>query len=197
MVDDVPMTNIGTDLFDNIADFDDDEEPLDSGPVIPEIMHEEVVQTVVSIEYEADDNNQESFDENDEDADEALENGHDAESPAPEAPMDVPAPVSAKKAAIAEKANASKDASHVRTPAKTSGSAKATVGRKRKAESDAEESAAKRPSHSRATAAAARESIKEASKKRPRAAPGTVKKEVRLGLHFHQLLHCVILGSCY
>ena len=55
-MNDPPMTNIGTDLFDNFGSFDDDEEPLDSGPVIPDIMKEEVAQTVVSIENEMDGN---------------------------------------------------------------------------------------------------------------------------------------------
>lgn len=196
MIDDVPMTNIGTDIFDNFGNFDDDEEPLDSGPVIPDIMKEEVAQTVVRIENEADDNDDGSSASNDEDADEDLENGLAAESAAPEAPMDVATPISAKKAASGKKASgnkagrASKGASRVSTPAKPPSSAKATGGRKRKAEEDAEEPAAKRPRHNRATAAAAKEGIKEASKKRARAAPGTVKKEVRL----HEplwLLQCI------
>lgn len=100
--------------------------------------------------------------------------------------MDVPAPTSAKKAG-----RASKGPSRVATPAKTpksvkatptkANSAKAAGGRKRKAEDDADEPAAKRSGRGRATAAAAREGIKEASKKRARAAPGTV-KEARLHL---------------
>lgn len=93
--------------------------------------------------------------------------------------MDVPAPVSAKKSG-----RASKGPSRVSTPAKAPKSAKAAGGRKRKAEEEeADEPAAKRPGRGRATAAAAREGIKEASKKRARAAPGTV-KEVRLHLRF-------------
>jgi len=199
-MDDVPVTNIGTDIFDNFGNFDDDEEPLDSGPIIPEIMKEEVAQTVVSIENEVDDNNDDSSDDNDEDADEDLENGHATESVAPEALMDVPTPASAKKAASAKKiGRASKGASRVSTPAKTpsSAKAKATGGRKRKVEVDAEEPAAKRPSHGRATAAAAREGIKEASKKRPRAAPGTVKKEVRPYPLFPGLSQCITQGPCY
>lgn len=182
-----PMTHIGTDLFDNFDNFDDDEEPLDSGPVIPDIMKEEVAQTGASIENEMDGSDDDSSDDNEEDADEDLENGHAAESAAAEAPMDVPTPARSKKAAGAKKAGrASKGASRVSTPAKTPSSAKtkATGGRKRKVEKDAEEPVAKRPSHGRATAAAAKEGIKEASKKRPRAVPGTVKKEVRLQLLF-------------
>lgn len=185
-----PMTNIGTDLFDNFGTFDDDEEPLDSGPVIPDIMKEEVAQTVVSIENDMDGNDDDSSDGNEEVADEDLENGHAAESAAPEAPMDAPTPARSKKAASAKKTGrASKGASCVSTPAKTPTSAKtkATGGRKRKVEEDAEEPVAKRPSHGRATAVAAKEGIKEASKKRPRAAPGTVKKEVRLQLLFPRL----------
>lgn len=170
--DDVPFPNIGTDLFvDDFGNFDDDEEPLDSGPVIPDILKEEVAQTVVHIE-----NEDEESDDGDADAD--LENGRATESPVPEAPMDAPAPVSAKKAG-----RASKGPSRVATPAKTPKSAKAAAGRKRKAVEEADEPAAKRPGRGRATAAAAREGIKEASKKRPRAAPGTV-KEVRLHLRF-------------
>lgn len=178
-MDDVPFPNIGTDLFDdNFGNFDDDEEPLDSGPVIPDILKEEVAQTVVRIENEdEDDGNGDSNSDSDaEDADADLENGRATESAAPEAPMDVPAPVSAKKAG-----RASKGPSRVSTPAKTPKSAKAAGGRKRKAEEDADEPAAKRPGRGRATAAAAREGIKEASKKRARAAPGTV-KEVRVHL---------------
>lgn len=186
-LDDVPFPNIGTDLFDdNFGNFDDDEEPLDSGPVIPDILKEEVAQTVVRIENEgeeADNDNDDNSDDGSADAD--LENGHASESDAPEAPMDVPAPVSAKKAG-----RASKGPSRVATPAKTPKSAKAVRGRKRKAEEDADEPAAKRPGRGRATAAAAREGIKEASKKRARAAPGTV-KEVRLHLCPLCCLQCV------
>lgn len=178
-MDDVPFPNIGTDLFDdNFGNFDDDEEPLDSGPVIPDILKEEVAQTVVRIENEDEEGGNDDSDSasDDGDADADLENGRATESAAPEAPMDVPAPISAKKAG-----RASKGPSRVFTPAKTPKSAKTAGGRKRKAEEDADEPAAKRPGRGRATAAAAREGIKEASKKRARAAPGTV-KEVRLHL---------------
>lgn len=174
--DDVPFPNIGTDLFDgNFANLDDDEEPLDSGPVIPDILKEDVAQTVVRMENDEDEEGDDDSDGGDADAD--LENGHATGSAAPEAPMDVPAPVSAKKGGRPSKG------SRVSTPAKTPKSAKAAGGRKRKAEEIADEPAAKRSGRGRATAAAAREGIKEASKKRPRAAPGTV-KEVRLHLRF-------------
>lgn len=174
--DDVPFPNIGTDLFDdNFANLDNDEEPLDSGPVIPDILKEDVAQTVVRMENDDEEGDDDS-DGGDDDAD--LENGHATGSAAPEAPMDVPAPVSAKKGG-----RPSKGSSRVSTPAKTPKAAKAAVGRKRKAEETADEPAAKRSGRGRATAAAAREGIKEASKKRPRAAPGTV-KEVRLHLRF-------------
>lgn len=174
---DVPIPNIGTDLdFDNFGGFDDDEEPLDSGPVVPDIMKEEVVQTVVRIENEDEEGG--GSDDSGENSDVDLENGRASSSAAPEAPMDVPAPVSAKKAGRPSKA-----ASRVSTPAKTPKAAKATPGRKRKAEEEADEPAAKRPGRGRATAAKAREGIKEATKKRARAAPGTVKEEVRLHLH--------------
>lgn len=182
MMAEPPMTNIGTDLLHNFGNFDDDEEPLDSGPVIPDIMKEEITQTVVSIENEINGDNEDSFDDdNDEDADEDLENGHASESAAPEALFNVPTPATSERVASAKEAGrASKSASRVPTPAKTpnSAKAKATVGRKRKLDEDAEELAAKRPSHGRATAAAAKEGIKQASKRRPRAAPGTVKNEV-------------------
>ncbi|KAG6368077.1 hypothetical protein INS49_002277 [Diaporthe citri] len=187
-MDDVPFPNIGTDLFDdNFGNFDDDEEPLDSGPVIPDILKEEVAQTVVRIENEDEqdgdadsndgdaDSNDGDADSNDGDADADLENGHATESAAPEAPMDVPAPVSAKKAG-----RASKGPSRVSTPASPK-SAKAAGGRKRKAEEDVDEPADKRSGRGRATAAAAREGIKEASKKRPRAASGTVKEVPKSG----------------
>lgn len=144
-------------------------------------MKEEVAQTVVRMDNEDEDDDN---DEEDDDAD--LENGRVTESPVPEAPMDVPAPVSAKKAG-----RPSKGASRVSTPAKTPKSAtKAVRGRKRKAEEDAEEPAAKRSGRGRATAAAAREGIKEASKKRARAPNGTA-KEVRLHLRFLSLFLCV------
>ncbi|KAG8163333.1 hypothetical protein KVR01_006630 [Diaporthe batatas] len=175
MMNEPPMTNIGTDLFDNFANFDDDEEPLDSGPILPDIMKEELAQTVVSIEDEMNGNSHDSDDDNEDGADEDLENGHAAE-----AAVDVPTPAKSKKAASAKKAGRPpKGASRVSIPAKTPNSAKtkAAGGRKRKVEEGAEEPVAKRPSHGRATAAAAMEGIKEASKKRPRAAPGTVKKE--------------------
>lgn len=179
--DDVPFPNIGTDLFDdNFANLDDDEEPLDSGPVIPDILKEDVAQTVVRMDNE--DEEGEGDDSDDGDADADLENGRAAGSAAPEAPMDVPAPVSAKKGGRPSKGS-SRVSTPAKTPAKTPKSAKAAGGRKRKAEESADEPAAKRSGRGRATAAAAREGIKEASKKRPRATPGTV-KEVRLHLCF-------------
>lgn len=161
----MPIPNIGTDIF-------DDEEPLDSGPVIPDILREEVAETVVRIDNEGEEDR-----DDDEDADEDIENGLVTDNAVPEAPMDVPAPASAKK-----RGRAPQPASRVSTPAKkTPKAAKATSGRKRKAEEEADEPAVKRSGRGRATAAAAREGIKEASKKRPRAASGTV-KEVRLYL---------------
>lgn len=166
----MPIPIIGSDIFGN---GEDDEEPLDSGPVIPDILREEVAETVVRIDDE------EENDDDDEDKD--IENGVASDDAVPEAPMDMPAPVSAKK-----RGRAVKGASRVATPAKKGPkAAKAVVGRKRKAEEEADEPAAKRPGRGRATAAAAREGIKDASKKRPRAAPGTV-KEVRPHLHFHR-----------
>lgn len=176
----MPFPNIGTDLFDdNFANLDDDEEPLDSGPVIPDILKEDVAQTVVRMENEDEEGDDDS---DDGDADADLENGHASGSAAPEAPMDVPAPVSAKKGGRASKGS-SRVSTPAKAPAKTLKAAKAAGGRKRKAEESVDEPAAKRSGRGRATAAAAREGIKEASKKRPRAAPGTV-KEVRLHLRF-------------
>ena len=190
-MDDVPIPNIGTDIFgDDFDNFDNDEEPLDSGPVIPDIMKEEVAQTVVRMENE----DEEDGDDDDEDVDADLENGRASESAAPEAPMEVPTPVKVKKGPSAKKAGRpSKGASRVSTPAKTP---KAASGRKRKTEEDADEPAAKRPRQGRATAAAAKEGIKEASKKRARAPNGTV-KEVRLHLLFSWRLQCVTEDTRY
>ncbi|KAL1864356.1 hypothetical protein Daus18300_007780 [Diaporthe australafricana] len=171
-LDDVPFPIIGSDIYGN---DEDDEEPLDSGPVIPDILKEEVVETVVRIENgdeESDDD-----EENNDDDDQDIENGISSDDAMPEAPMDMPAPVSAKK-----RGRAAKGASRVATPAKKGPkAAKAAVGRKRKAEEEADEPAAKRPGRGRATAAAAREGIKEASKKRPRAAPSTAKEAPKAG----------------
>lgn len=87
---------------------------------------------------------------------------------------DAPAPVSAKK-----RGRPSLSASRTSTPAKTPKSAKsgatsaASSGRKRKAVDSADEPPVKRSG--RATAAAAQDAIKEASKKRARALTGTAK----------------------
>lgn len=150
---------IGSDL---LRGLEDDEEPLDSGPTVIEKFEEELPGSDVQLgdapADEANDGNDVEDQETEEDED------------IPNAPEDLSDTSSAKKSG-----RASIEASRGSTP-KTPKSAKAvasTAGRKRKAETSNEEPPTKRPGRGRATAAAASVAIKEATAKRPRAAPGT------------------------
>ncbi|KUI70823.1 hypothetical protein VM1G_05989 [Cytospora mali] len=164
-VDDVPIPQIGTDLFGGY----NDEEPLDSGPAISENLEVEV-----EAEAEAEAEAAETVVHPDNDADEEEDqNGiSDVADSVPMEEDEAPAPVSAKK-------RGRPSASRTSTPAKTPKSAKngaassASSGRKRRAVDTADEPPVKRSS--RATAVAAQDAIKEVSKKRPRAAPGSAK----------------------
>ncbi|KAK7743571.1 hypothetical protein SLS53_004106 [Cytospora paraplurivora] len=161
-VDDVPIPQVGTDLF---AGYDDDEEPIESGPVDSETVEAEVSKTVVTTD----------FDEEDEEDEEQREdqNGFAGLDDSTAMEDDVPAPVGAKK-----RGRPSLAASRTSTPAKTPKSARSAItssasGPKRKATDSTEEPSSKRPS--RATAAVAQDAIKESSKKRPRAPNGSAK----------------------
>lgn len=161
--------------------YDDDEEPLDSGPVIIS----ETFEAEADAEAKADE--PETIDGGDNDSDEEEQNGipDDLDNVAPMEEDGAPAPASAKK-----RGRPSLSASRTSTPAKTPKSAKsgatsaASSGRKRKAVDSADEPPLKRSG--RATAAAAQDAIKESSKKRTRAPNGSAKpKPVRLCFCIH------------
>lgn len=161
-VDDVPIPNIGTDLFDVLSD----EEPVDSGPVVPEILQVEEVETVVRLD---DAPGNEIPHEGNGNGVKEQESGDEDEEDIPAAVMSDEALVSSPPAK--KRGRPSLAASRSATPK----AVKSTAGRKRKAEVSEDEPATKRSGRGRATAAAASESIKQASAKRPRAAPGAAK----------------------
>lgn len=155
-----PFPHIGTDLYDGLSG---DEEPLDSGPVIPEILQtgDAEAATAVRLDDEEDDVSTHGNGA-------AEEEGSDEEDN-----EDIPAHDDAPTSASAKKrGRPSLGASRTSTP-KTPKSSKAAAGRKRKADASADEPAAKRPGRGRATAAAASEAIKQSQEKRPKAANGT------------------------
>lgn len=142
--EDPPIPHIGSDLFNTQSD---DEEPLDSGPTVPEVLLDAVESVEASIVRLDDEQEQENG------AEESDEDDNDDED-IPTAPMEM--------SAALPKA----------TPkAKRSGPA----GRKRKADAASDEPAAKRPGRGRATAAAAASAIKKDLSKRPRAPNGQAK----------------------
>lgn len=142
--EDPPIPHIGSDLFDTQSD---DEEPLDSGPTVPEVLLEAVESVEASIVRLDDEQEQENG------AEESDEDDNDDED-IPTAPME--------ESAATPKA----------TPKAKRG---APAGRKRKAAAASDEPAAKRPGRGRATAAAASSAIKKDLSKRPRAPNGQAK----------------------
>ncbi|ROV99394.1 hypothetical protein VSDG_03975 [Cytospora chrysosperma] len=168
-VDDVPIPQIGTDLF---GGYEDDEEPLDSGPA----LISETFDAEVEAEVEAEADTPESVASLNNDSDDENQNGtaDDLDDFTEMEVDDAPIPASAKK-----RGRPSLSASRTSTPAKTPKSAKggptsaASTGRKRKTLDSAAEPPTKRPG--RATAAAAQDAIKEVSKKRHRAPNGSAK----------------------
>lgn len=200
-LDDLPIPQIGTDIFDNLSI---DEEPLD-GPVLPEIlqMDVETVATVVHMEDEpisgvigeqengAEANDNGAADGNDDNAapaaaaavaaisSSASDDGDIAAGPQSEPVVPQSEPVVPKK-----RGRPSLSASRTSTPKSAT-----APSLKRKASDAGKETPAKRSAGSRATASAASDAIKQASAKRPRAAPGTA-KPVRLHLFFlHFFFH--------
>lgn len=167
-VDDVPIPQIGTDLF---GGYEDDEEPLDSGPA----LISETFEAEVEAEVEAEADTPESVASLNNDSDDENQNGTaDDLDDFTEMVDNAPIPASAKK-----RGRPSLSASRTSTPAKTPKSAKggptsaASTGRKRKTVDSTAEPPAKRPG--RATAMAAQDAIKEVSKKRHRAPNGSAK----------------------
>lgn len=137
----------------------DDEEPLDSGPVLPDVLLEAVETVEASVVRLDDEPEQENgVDESDDDDDD--------DEDIPTAPMEeVAAPRKrgrASLAAVTPKA----------TPQAKGG---ASAGRKRKADAAADEPVAKRSGRGRATAVAASNAIKQDVSKRSRAPNGQAK----------------------
>lgn len=158
-LDDVPIPQIGTDLFDSLSG---DEEPLD-GPVRPEVLQLEV-ETIATVVRMEDDSKPGAAGEQEIGAEESDDDENDD---IPAAPMEIePGPKKGGRASLS--------ASRASTP-RTPKSAVSTTGRKRKAADAGEEVPAKRSNGGRATASAALDAIRQASTKRPRAPPGAAK----------------------
>lgn len=149
---------IGTDLFENPSD--DDEEPFDSGPTIPDVLLqavETVESSVVNLNDEAEqENGADNIDEDDDDEEEEEEedDDDDDDEDIPTAPME-----------------------ETVAPSKATPKAKrgAPVSRKRKAGAVNDEPASKRFGRGRAAAAAASSAIRQDLSKRPRAPNGQAK----------------------
>lgn len=158
-----PFPQIGTDLYDNVSG---DEEPLDSGPVIPKILQGEDAEAETAARQDEDD------DASDHGNGAAEEEGSDEEEDE-EDNEDIPAQEVAPSATPAKKRGRPSLAASGKSTPKTPKGSKAATGRKRKADASVDEPAAKRPGRGRATAAAASEAIKQSQEKRPKAANGT------------------------
>lgn len=157
--DEEPIPEIGSDL---LRGLDDDEEPIDSGPIAIEKLDEELPGAGEHL--------------GDEPADVADE-GNGLEDQETEDDEDIPG-------ATLEIGDTDSTKKRNSTPKSAKGAA-STAGRKRKADKSDEELPAKRSGRGRATAAAASDAIKTGATKKSRAAAATKVCRLKPSLTLH------------